>query len=472
MSVSVVITLDTRRVKKKTGKYPVKLLVTFNSEPKRYQTIYDLTQPEFDNLSASRVSEASKIIRANLKQIQRTAEDAANSLQPFSFDEFEKDYILNNPFFHQRKSIKAALVPATNEFNVAEYEHRFPIFKLPKPEPDTILATTLYYISKLLSEHRIRTAASYQTAYMTVSRFRGNVRFIDIDVAFLKQLEAWMLAQEYSKTTVGIYTRCLRALFNEAIFQGIIKREKYYPFGRRKYQCPSSRNIKKALTLEDVGMIYYYEPVCLEERKAKDFWLFSYFANGINPTDIAHLKYKNIDGEYITFERAKTENATRSASKPITVFITEDMQQIIDYWGNKDKRPNNYIFPVLEHGITPLRQVELIELFVQSINDWMLKIRKKLGIEKKVTTYVARHTFSTVLKRAGASTEFIQEALGHTDKRTTENYLDSFEKEVKKEFAGKLVAFKTSGNISKPTLQTHLTNQEENNVNFNPSISA
>jgi len=34
------------------------------------------------------------------------------------------------------------------------------------------------------------------------------------------------------------------------------------------------------------------------------------------------------------------------------------------------------------------------------------------------------------------------------------------------------VASKTSGNISKPTLQTHLTNQEENNVNFNPSISA
>ena len=114
----------------------------------------------------------------------------------------------------------------------------------------------------------------------------------------------------------------------------------------------------------------------------------------------------------------------------------------------------------------------MIELFVQSINDWMLKIRKKLGIEKKVTTYVARHTFSTVLKRAGASTEFIQEALGHTDKRTTENYLDSFEKEVKKEFAGKLVAFKTSGNIGKPNHQTHLTNQEENNVNFNPSISA
>lgn len=77
----------------------------------------------------------------------------------------------------------------------------------------------------------------------------------------------------------------------------------------------------------------------------------------------------------------------------------------------------------------------------------MRKIKTKLGIEKKVTTYVARHTFSTVLKRSGVSTEFIQESLGHTDIRTTENYLDSFEKDVKREFACKLTAFKKGRNL-------------------------
>jgi integrase/recombinase XerD len=59
-----------------------------------------------------------------------------------------------------------------------------------------------------------------------------------------------------------------------------------------------------------------------------------------------------------------------------------------------------------------------------------------------VTTYVARHSISTIMKRSGVSTEFIQEALGHTNIKTTENYLDSFEKEVKEELAGNLVAFK------------------------------
>jgi integrase/recombinase XerD len=45
------------------------------------------------------------------------------------------------------------------------------------------------------------------------------------------------------------------------------------------------------------------------------------------------------------------------------------------------------------------------------------------------------------MKRAGVSTEFIQEALGHTDIRTTENYLDSFEKEIKKKYDAKLLVF-------------------------------
>jgi integrase len=46
------------------------------------------------------------------------------------------------------------------------------------------------------------------------------------------------------------------------------------------------------------------------------------------------------------------------------------------------------------------------------------------------------------MKRSGASTEFIQEALGHTDSKITENYLDSFENRMKKEFAKNLYGFK------------------------------
>ncbi len=72
----------------------------------------------------------------------------------------------------------------------------------------------------------------------------------------------------------------------------------------------------------------------------------------------------------------------------------------------------------------------------------MAQIADELKIEKKITTIVTRHSFSTQLKRSGVSTEYIQEALGHSNIKTTENYLDSFPMELKKEFASRLTSFK------------------------------
>jgi integrase/recombinase XerD len=50
-------------------------------------------------------------------------------------------------------------------------------------------------------------------------------------------------------------------------------------------------------------------------------------------------------------------------------------------------------------------------------------------LNRDVTTYFARHSFATVLKRSGAKIEMISELLGHSSVDVTENYLDSFEKE-------------------------------------------
>ena len=90
----------------------------------------------------------------------------------------------------------------------------------------------------------------------------------------------------------------------------------------------------------------------------------------------------------------------------------------------------------------PIDQHDTIKRFNNYINDGMKKIGKHLGIERNITSIVSRHSFSTQLKRSCVSTEFIQEALGHTDKKTTENYLDSFTKETKKEYASMLTSFR------------------------------
>ena len=68
----------------------------------------------------------------------------------------------------------------------------------------------------------------------------------------------------------------------------------------------------------------------------------------------------------------------------------------------------------------------------------MAKISKALNYDN-ISTYTARHSYATVMKRSGANIAFISESLGHSDLRTTENYLKSFEQEERAKNASKLI---------------------------------
>ncbi len=442
MPISVAIILDTRRIKK-TDKYPVKLRVTNMRLSKNYKTIYDLSEQDYQKLPASRVSDKLQDVRKKLHEVKRSAENYINELDPFSFFEFEEGFIQENKLFRLRNFKPEPLMPIKEDgFDYSPYLSRFPIFKEDKSSSGSMSVTFLSYMKKLLQRGSIGSALNYQRTYRSLVQFKGNVLLKEITVAYLYQFEKWMLDRQVSKTSVGIILRPLRTIFNEAIEDGIIKRDKHYPFGRRRYQIPASRNLKKALTRSEIKEIYYYQPSCEVQQRAKAYWIFCYLANGMNVKDMVHLKYKNIQGDYLIFERAKTDRTTRMNSRAITVYLTEDLKKIIETYGTKSQRhKNEYIFPIMRQGLSLLEEFDLVNSIRKFINRNMEKIGKDLGIEKRITTIVTRHSFSTQLKRAGVSTEYIQEALGHTNKTTTENYLDSFEKEIKKEYASKLTAF-------------------------------
>ncbi len=64
------------------------------------------------------------------------------------------------------------------------------------------------------------------------------------------------------------------------------------------------------------------------------------------------------------------------------------------------------------------------------VNKDLKEIAALAKIDFNLTTYVARHSYATVLKRSGVSTAVISEALGHQNEKTTQIYLDSFENAV------------------------------------------
>ena len=87
-----------------------------------------------------------------------------------------------------------------------------------------------------------------------------------------------------------------------------------------------------------------------------------------------------------------------------------------------------YVFPILDNRERTPRQIRnRIYDVLDNVNGYLADIGKELGIELKISSYTARHSYATVLKRSGVSTSVISESLGHSSERVTQIYLDSFE---------------------------------------------
>jgi integrase len=214
------------------------------------------------------------------------------------------------------------------------------------------------------------------------------------------------------------------------------------PFGKKKYQIPEPRNIKKALNIGEIKLLYEYKADELSpEQLYHDLWFFSYLCNGMNMKDICLLRHKNIDGDHIYFNREKTRNSNRD-SKPIDVFIIDEIRIILKRWATKTDNEKDFVFPFLNQEMDYKIIRAKVSQVTKMTNKYIRRIAVKVGIDKKITSYWARHSYATVLKRANVGTEFISEQLGHKSLKTTESYLDSFEDDTKKEIANQLLNFK------------------------------
>ncbi len=382
----------------------VKMTVYSNSNKKRYTTNQHVTIEEWEKLKSPNLRDNNlKIIKQSLNAIEAKTLKAIENISPFSFVAFEEA-----------------------------------LFSKVKINKNTSLQFWFdNYIKKLHDKGSVGTAITYKTTINSLNLFKNNLHLQDITPTLLENYEAFMVEKGKSLTTISIYLRELRAIINQAINAGSFPQDKY-PF--KKYEIPSGRNVKKSLSEKDISKLLNYIPKKKDELRALDFWLFSYLCSGINFADIIQLKEANIDGNYLNFIRQKTKNTKKKDLRPIKVGIHPRALAIIKKWKTIDVK-NPYLFPILETGLTPITVKHRCQRFIKWVNKRMDNIRIDLGIEQKIGTYAARHSFSTVLKRKGVSTEFIKESLGHSSVIVTENYLDSFTDDTKLEHTNLLTSF-------------------------------
>ncbi|SDB33775.1 Site-specific recombinase XerD [Flavobacteriaceae bacterium MAR_2010_188] len=411
---TISIYLDTRR-KKSGGKFPVKLRV-YSSETstrKYYSTVFDMTKMEYKKiwLNPSPTGEVNKDIKTKLLKVQTKADEIIRAMEYFTFHEFEKQMY--------RK----------------------------KGEGDLVKYHYVEKIKKLMKRNQISTANSYELAqksfiaYVEAKNLTQYDKMLlkEVNVEWLEGYELYMLDEGKSPTTVSIYVRTLRAIYKSAIPDFIDA--SLYPFGLDKYQPPEANNKKKSLEKSELKVLFNSEPMSLEQQKAKDFWFLSYSCNGMNIKDIANLRYKDIKGDYLVYERAKTRTTKSKRKTEITVYLNDFDMATIDKYGIKSKDSKSLIFDIIVDTNNALLNQRKIKNFTKFINQHIKILAKNNGITPEISSNWARHSYASQSVDSGASVVDVMESLGHSNILTTQNYLKSLNNKKKREREKSLMDF-------------------------------
>lgn len=288
-------------------------------------------------------------------------------------------------------------------------------------------------------------AAYFRTTLGILIEYRSRFLFADISVSFLSGYQAWMEKEGYSITSVGIYLRNIRHAWN-LVLKSDPAATALYPFGEDKYRIPEGKNVKKAEGVDTITQIFKYLPDCDQESKAVAFWKLTFLSQGLNMKDIAVMRFSNIINDHIVIRhRQKIRNTLKKDIPPIIIYLSAEIKEIIAAWGNAMVDADDYLFPIVEGGLTERALRRKVQNFTKWVNKWMRKICRKLGISGKFTTTVARHSWASWADANGKSLRFIMEALGQTSVQTTIRYLKSILADENKKYALDLITMVKNG---------------------------
>lgn len=396
MNTSVNLVLDTRRMKK-DGTYPLVLRIVHKRKSTPIYLGHSLTEEQWDDKKlevrksykgVSSVTRLNKIIqkkRIDALDVITKLEDSGD-LEGLSVTELKERIVgsgIGGVSFYEYVSSKA------DEFYEAG---------------------------------RYSYASSMRELVHILKKSRGDrdLKFDEVNFKFLKRFEAYYLGKGNSVNSLAIYMRNIRAMYNRAIKEGLVKKESY-PFVDYKIKTKKTR--KRAVPRDVIEEI---EKLDLENGSrrwhARNYFLFSFYAMGINIMDIAHLKPSNLKDGRLEYTRKKTK-------KQYSIKINPKMQEILSLYPDSDST-NGYLFPIIKNPDSQTKAHGDIVEWRRVYNRRLKEIGEMIGLESPLTSYVARHSWATIAKRKGVPVSVISEGMGHEDVRTTEVYLDSFEQDV------------------------------------------
>lgn len=264
-----------------------------------------------------------------------------------------------------------------------------------------------------------KTAENYTCV---LKRFREFMRdkdipLKDLSASVMQDFQNFLTGEGLQMNTISLYNRILRAVYNYALDEGILRVNRY-PF--RKVFTGAEKTRKRAVEKETVVRVIGLEGLSRSEEFARDMFLFSIYTQGMPFVDIAHLTKDKIQSGCIIYQRRKTNQRIRIALHPRA-------EAIIRKW-MVESPDCPYVFPILYN---PQKEKPVkYSSALRTHNKRLARISALLELKEPLSSYVSRHTWASLARWLGISDTVISEAMGHSNIETTTVYLASLNVDV------------------------------------------
>lgn len=274
-----------------------------------------------------------------------------------------------------------------------------------------------YQIDILKDTKRFGTANNYENTLSRFRKFLGDenedVSLKSIDSTLIERYNDYLVGNGLSRNSISFYMRVLRAVYNKAVRQNIIKPKECF----KNVYTGIDKTVKRALDETLITEIYNIDLTSDSDMMlARDVFVFSYLTRGMAFVDIAFLTKKSLQGDRIRYKRRKT-------GQMLDIKIEPCIHAIISKYNNPESR---YVFPF----ITSENADESYRQYKNAINKYNIQLKKISGLlscDVGLTSYVSRHSWATSARRHNVPVSVISAGLGHTNESATLIYLASID---------------------------------------------
>ena len=260
---------------------------------------------------------------------------------------------------------------------------------------------------------RYETTYSHLEKYISLKYKKTDYNVREINFDFVTGFDHYLRVEHKCNNNSTVkYVKNFQKIVNLAKSKGLITIDPFI-----SYKPKLGRVDRGYLTEVELNKIIQKDIVIGRLKQVRDMFLFQCYT-GLSFIDVKNLKRSAIvsgdDGKpWIKTFREKTKTA-------VNVPLFQAALRIIESYANHpDCIKNNTVLPVISN---------------QKVNAYLKELADICGIDKNISSHLARHTFATTVTLLnGVSLESVSDMLGHKNIATTKIYARMMSDRVSRE---------------------------------------